>query len=329
MCWDGRVKSRDRLVIGIALLVLVMTLPGFVLSALGMKPAAMVAGLGGLTVLLSAVFANRNIALALCLPMAFFSWAAMLAADSPWWAAIVMAAASAASGVTARWGYSGTVVIAPITIGFIISQPPAVASSSPALSVGAMMLVTTGLVAGIGWFLSPRLPRPKVKPSSSPRAGAYAAVTGLLTGAAAWAVSAMHLGHAGGWMIMTILIVVQPYLQDEWTRALNRVGGTILGFALSAIAIPLERLPSIVYALGAISMLVALAARALHHPYWVYTTFLTLSIVLMDGSTGSLAETAWQRLAATLVGALASLIAMAILLPQYRKSAAIHGVERY
>lgn len=321
--------NRKGVLLGSLVLVVTMLLPGFVLSAFGLTEAAGIAALVGVCVLLASLLADRRVAVLLVPPLAVAGWLACLVSDRPWLAALVMACCAGAAGLTARWGMASAVSMAPITVGFVLADPPALRADNPALTTGVIMLATGLLTAAAGWLMARHLPSPSLQSASAPRAEAYAALLALLTGVAAWIVVTFHWSHAGAWLIMTILVVVQPYLQDSWTRTLNRLAGTVLGFVLAIACMPLGQWPPFAYVVGAVAMFLALAAKVQHRAYWIYATFLTLAIVMLEGTGTSIEDTARERLVATLVGAAMALIATAILAPIYRRSATQRGLDRW
>ena len=144
---------------------------------------------------------------------------------------------------------------------------------------------------------------------------------------ASW--TASGLGHAGAWLLMTYFVVIQPYLQDGWRKALERAIGTVFGFVIAmglGLVIEVEWL---LLALGVGGLVLGIWVRIKNAPYWAYTAALTVGIVLAEGASNSVVSTGEQRLWATVVGTGASLAAMAVLVPIYRRSAQRVGIDHY
>lgn len=187
-------------------------------------------------------------------------------------------------------------------------------------------LAQVGLVSGVGALASVGLvqlvtggqqPAGQGKVSTS-RASGFAA---MVASAAAITTAIAVIGqwhHAGGWLIMTPFLVLQPYLRDALSRSVKRGLGTILGFAVSfAIATVLNQ-GWVIYALGIGCAALTLYALQRHWDYAVYTAALTVSIILIQGAGTSIEQTGQLRLAATIIGVLISLAIMVVANPVYR-----------
>lgn len=152
------------------------------------------------------------------------------------------------------------------------------------------------------------------------RARGYALILSLTTVITTAIAVVWQWGHAGGWLIMTPLIVLQPYLHDALAKSIRRALGTTVGFAIAfslAIFVP-ERWAIYAIALGfAIAAIVAMERR---WDYSIYAVFLTVTIVLWEGSSTSITHTDLARLVATLAGIGLALCIMVAALPFYRRA---------
>jgi uncharacterized membrane protein YccC len=102
------------------------------------------------------------------------------------------------------------------------------------------------------------------------------------------AAGAVWISHRLGlpyayWMAITVVIVQQPYIATTWQRALERVGGTLVGGALAAALGLLLHTPFALTA--AVFPLAALTMAFRPVSYTLFVTFLTPLIVLIVGVT--------------------------------------------
>ncbi len=319
-----RVLALLGVVLGIALV------PALVLTALGRSDAATMAVFGALTALVAGLTAGWRVAVAATLVLAGASAVAVPLSGTAWAAALLLASVSAVVALTARRGQAAALLLIPISLAFTVSEPPMGELEEPQRA-----LIVLAITAGAGLFatvagrvgLPVRLPEaPHV---SRQRAAWFAVQLGLLVVAATWVTVAYQLGHTGAWLIMTILIVVQPYLQDGMRIAVQRALGTVLGFAVAMAFIFVTGWPVVLFVAGGLFMFAALVFRIEKRPYWQYAALLTPAIVLLEGGSGSLADTAWQRLLATVLGAVTALALMAMVRPLYQRAAQEHGLEHW
>lgn len=329
---DARVhKATKAIVGGVIILVLATLLPGLVMSAIGWSAATGVAILGVMSSFIASVMSSWRVGLGLALPLAIASALAASVTHNPWLAALVMLVVAGSRGLLAMRGLHVALTTAVIAVGFVVAQPPASATSLPdSLFVGIVMLAFALYGAGIVALLSRRLPSLKPTPALvAPRAELFAVTSGILMAVATWFVIRLDLGHTGAWMLLTIVVVLQPYVQDGFHKALQRAGGTILGFAGAMIVGYLIHWTPLLYMLGMVAMGAALIMMMTKRPYWVYAAYLTAAIVLLEGASTSIEDTAEQRLAATLVGAAAALAVTLALQPWAKRVATKRGLTHY
>jgi hypothetical protein len=308
-------------------------LPGLMLSVLDWESVAGVAAMGAMTCFIAAILGGWRLALGLALPLAIASGLAVALSGNPWLAALLMAVAAGAKGVAAGRGLQGAYIMAPISVGFILAQPPRPdVAMPPALFVGLVVLAAglyATLVVIVLLRLLPPLPPPALKPIAPALARIYGIVLGLMVGIAAWFVVRFDLGHGGAWLMLTIIVVLQPFVQDGIERVLGRAAGTTLGFAIAFAIAKVTDAPAVIYTFGMAAMVVAVIFLMSKRPYWQYAALLTTAIVLLEGAATSVVDTDLTRLAATLVGSAAVLLVTAVALPIAKKSATSRGVTHY
>jgi hypothetical protein len=122
-------------------------------------------------------------------------------------------------------------------------------------------------------------------------------------------------GH-GYWIPLTVLFVLKPSSDDTWERAAMRTAGTVAGLVLAtALAEALGASP-VPIAL-ALAIAAAFAYALLRLEYALFTTAITVFVVLLTDSLGEGAiEAADQRALATALGI--ALAAVAIAIPRFR-----------
>lgn len=306
------------------------------LLALAAAPAILAASLGAGAVagdlvlatmagLIAATIAPVRPAVLAALALAVGAALAVPAAASPIFAALLMAGCGIGMGVAALAGISSAVTLVPITVGFIVSEPPDASAFEVGLTVAAAALF--GVL--LGALVRRRIPHKAPEAMNPVRAGAYGVILALLAGISAWIVVDRGLAHAGAWLLMTYFVVMQPYLQDGWIKALQRAGGTILGFVVAIALALVVQLTSLEFLLGVVAMVAANWDRIRGCPYWRYTAIMTVGVVLAEGATASVVTTGEQRLLATVAASAASLLAMAALYPVYKRTADRAGLDHY
>ena len=164
---------------------------------------------------------------------------------------------------------------------------------------------------------------------SRSRATAFATLLTVTTVATTSIAVGWHWGHAGGWMVMTPFIVIEPYLQSGWHKSLGRAAGTVGGFAIAiGLSTVLGTSPLLAVA-GVGFAAMAIIADVRHLDYGLYALFLTPAVVVLEGWGGNVEQTAVLRLEATLIGVGLALVAMAIARPMYRREARAHSLTNY
>ena len=306
--------------------ILIGLLPGLVLERLGLGSIGGDAATAVMAGMLAAFYGGIRTGAVLACLVGVGSAIAIPASASPVMAALLMAAAGAAMGWAAVSGRNSGVVLGPIVVAFVLGEAP---KGAAPVAVGVALAVSALYGAVLGHFMSKRAKPPALEPLVTERAAAYGAILALLLAIGGWLVVERGLGHTGAWMLMTILLVMQPYIQDSWVKTWQRAAGTVLG-GLAAIGVGLViHLPLILYLLAGLCFFLGLRARLLGKPYWRAVSGLTIGIVLLEGVGTSVTTTGVERLEATLAGTTAALLAMVVMDPFYRRTAAKAGLDHY
>lgn len=317
---------RGKIILALIVPVVVGLLPGLVLNWLGLGSISGDATIAIMAGLMAGLYNGERIGLLLSGWVAVAAGLAVVASSQPILAALLMAATGLSMGVAAKGGRHSYVVMGPITVAFVLAEPPSAASW---WTVGLVLGVCSVYGAVLGGLAGRRMKRPTLESLGTPRALAYGLILALLLAVGGWVVVQRDLGHAGAWMLMTMMIVVQPYLQDGWTRSLQRALGTVAGFVVAVLIGVLMPYAWLLYTISAVAFVMGFRDRFGGKAYWQFVAWLTLGIVLVEGASTSVVDTAEQRLFATLAGAGAALLAMAIMGPIYRSRALASGIEHY
>lgn len=321
---------------GIVALMIIMAVallvPSFALGAIGKQEMASVAILPIIVGLFSAMMAGPRVALIAAPVLALLNALATLSAHVAWAALLVMAIAAFAMGITSRFGFNTALTLAPITIGFTLGGPAHLSDSAGtnALLVGAVTLGAVLWGTLFGWQLHTRMPKQPPAEDTWGRATIFALTLAVLTGIAAFITVHWDWGHTGAWFILTVVLILRPYVQDALSRGVQRALGTVIGFAIVIVIYLAIPWTPVLYLFGAAFMVAAMLVQMdPTKPYWVFTALLTPAIVLCEGAATSVVTTDVHRLGATLVGVALSLVAEALLYPGYRAGAKRRGLDHF
>jgi len=293
--------------------------------------AAGLIGLAGLGLVLVTLTAGIRAGVIASIVMGVLGGIAIAGGQNVLIQVIVMVLAAALLGLTARWKWNRGFILLPITLAFVAAESPA---QEPLQTGVAFGLAMTGyaLIATLGTALlrgKHHASEQQRATSSWSRTIGYAIVLGTAAIATTTIAVSLDWGHTGGWLIMTPFIVISPYVQDGWRKAINRAIGTVGGFAIaSALAFVLGSGPALSVMGVAFAALTAVALVKQWH-YAIYALCLTPAIVILESIGRPVEQTADNRLIATILGVGISLAVMAVAVPTYRRTAKEAGIDHY
>lgn len=209
--------------------------------------------------------------------------------------------------------------------------------------------ITLGIAALTGDATAPR--RPGIGPATSWRSRVTATLSphlalsaprcrlairlALAVAIGESVVQAASLDH-GIWLVLTLLVILRTDRSSTWTRAVQRVGGTIVGSVLAAVLLQVlggQRLPvgsHLIILVLVFMVLVGLAMPLISVNYGYFVVALTpLALVMSDLSGPSSWRTAATRAALTVAGGALAIVADAVVLPvreSHRLPAQMAGV---
>lgn len=312
--------------------IAVVLLPGLVLTAIGLSSFASISALIAIAVAIPTMRVSPRMGLLASGVLAVASTLAVPAGASPLWAGVLMVVMALLTGLAAHVGASSALIMAPISITFLLAEPVTTTDGAPvdAWLVGAVVLASAMWAVGVASLLARGHERAQLQAPSLSRSVIYAGTLAVAVGIAMTIVVDRGLGHGGAWFVMTLLIVIQPYVQDALRKTVERGLGTVLGFGIAMVVIAL--LPNEVpryLAGGVFAVLATIALLVQHRPYWQYVTVLTPAIVLLEGAAVDTTATAWQRLTFTLLGVALAVMIELMLYPLVRRGANRAGVDHY
>ncbi|MET0385449.1 MAG: FUSC family protein [Polyangiales bacterium] len=134
----------------------------------------------------------------------------------------------------------------------------------------------------------------------------------LATAATVLVVKVLALDH-GYWATLTCLVIMQPHGTQTWAKALQRVGGTVVGAGVALLVASWVGEPRVLMAV--VFSLVTIAVAMLPLNYGAFTVFLTPAFVLLAETHAGHTDLAGLRIMNTLLGAGIALIGSRLLFP--------------
>jgi uncharacterized membrane protein YccC len=135
---------------------------------------------------------------------------------------------------------------------------------------------------------------------------------GVTAGVAVAFTTAFAIPHAQ-WVVITVLVLLQPHPSATVTRAVQRIGGTVLGGMVAAVIATYVRDPRII--MGLAFVLSAISTAVLQLNYALYSFLLTPTFVLLAEVSAGDWNLAWVRITNTLLGGALAFAANALLWP--------------
>ncbi|MFM9135155.1 MAG: FUSC family protein [bacterium] len=313
---------------------------GMVFIALMIPPVLLLMlGVGGLTSLcvyggviaITAGFYDLRLSALLSVIAGASAFVAVLVHPYPLAGGLFMGLLAGGAALTAQRGLHSPVLVVPLAISITLTAPPTITDVSPGpatavfagLAMAACGLWVTGASRVI---LGERQPHFPTRPHGRSAAITYAAVMAVVVGLATWGVLAQGPIDHGGWLILTLVVILQPSTKDTVRKTLERLGGTVGGLAIALVLALVDLPPVLQLSMSAALLYCALASRfVLRLPYWVYVLLLTPAIILMNAKATSALDLVVERFAFTALGAVLAIgVAFAVkvvLIERHRRRA--------
>ncbi|SJN08333.1 hypothetical protein FM113_02120 [Leucobacter sp. 7(1)] len=223
-----------------------------------------------------------------------------------------------AYGLAARKGVGKAVLQLPILVPYFMMSPPPLFTDPPVFDAayftgvlvvinvtGAWAILVLHLALGKRELVALSVPDPRVPVL-------YGTVLGLMSA------TVMLLGTTTGvkshwvWVTLTLYVLADPTQLLTPKRMVGRLMGTFAGFAAVALMALLGIPDPVLQVLALPALWLCLTFLVLHKPYWEYSLFLTISVVLMNSRGINTLLLDAERFAFTLVGAGLSALAAVI-----------------
>lgn len=301
----------------IGMLTIALMAPAVLLGISGQSGLASVFVYGGI-IAISALFYDPRLAVILSAVAGIAGTIAVLLNPYPLAGAAFFGILTGACALTAKRGIHSPVLMVPVFVSFLLVAPPTVPPLSTvpaALMTGAVLMLGGLWAAGSARVLLGR-PRSEVarKELATSAAAVYGITMGLILGVAAWAVLTYAKYHEGAWLLLTLIILLQPSPHDTFAKSLQRLGGTLAGCLIALVLILIDIPSTLVLVIGGVLIFGALTVRyVLKRPYWEYVTILTPAVILLSSSGTDRVRVAEDRAAFTLIATtVALLVAVAV-----------------
>jgi hypothetical protein len=279
-------------------------------------------GFYGLFAGIAAIGNHRRLGLIATALLAVGGGLAVSFAWSPLLGALLFAGIGVVIGMSTRWHLQSIVGTIGIGIGFLIVVPPTLPWFPPPTAFDAgYSLAVAGILAGTGvWtvlaygYLTRKMPSRPREPIPERTIYYFTIALAVALFVGTYIVLRWYPGGTGAWLIMTILIVLQPDWDTLRTKTLHRIFGTLLGVAIAAILVLV--IPPNLHALVGLPLILGALAYKQGGVYWRYTTVLTPGVVLLvtQGLDQSKALTTDATRLAFTLGAIAVVVVVATLL---------------
>ncbi len=313
--------TRGQRLLIIGLLTIALMAPPVLLGISGQFDLASAFVYGGI-IAIGAVFYDLRLAVTLSVLAGVAGIALALLNPYPLAGAVVFGLLTGACALSAKRGLHSAVLMVPVFLSFVLAAPPDVPGMSalPAALLTGVVLLLGGLWATASARVLLGRPRrePEGQPLSTRATIAYAVLMAVVVGIAAWGVLTFAKDHQGAWLLLTLIIVLQPSLNDTFAKSLQRLGGTLLGGVLALALILVGVDSTLALIIGGIVLFAAFAVRyVLKRPYWEYVTVLTPAAILLNTPGLDAMTVAEDRVAytviATVVGLVLALLIKAVL----------------
>ncbi len=110
------------------------------------------------------------------------------------------------------------------------------------------------------------------------------------------------------WLTLTIYLLTKPTRHLDFDMIFARVGGTFIGSIVALAVISVVEHSAAIYVIAGILMVTALTIMAEKRAYWIYASFLTPAVILLDSAGNGQVTLASERFEFTLLGAVIAVI---------------------
>ena len=304
-----------RFALGIGFFFLLL-LPGILITATLVGGAASVFLYGALPVAAAFFGGARKLSLFVIAFMTIAGTLARALDSAPLPSALLVGLVALIIGLAARRGLSSPILTLGIVLGFLVMSPPELTNKDSSIFSGIDPVLATAILLAAGGFWAllvgmvvrkkaPTVPENKVVDLSV--VVPYALSLAISTGFVTFFLLYFSAGSLGAWMILTIFVIMKPDRDSTMLKTKDRILGTFAGTAIAIVAIEILHLINSQQGFVQITFALLFFGIAMSYfvpgPYWVYVTFLTPGVILLDSnSVSNQDEVALSRIAFTLGG---------------------------
>lgn len=318
---SGKGLKKSRAPLEIFGLLFLLLLPGLVVALFQAGGAATVLVYGALPVVMAYFRGATKSIWGILLFMVAAGTLARWLDQNPLPSAILMAVVALIIGLSARRGSTSPILWVGSILGFLIVRPPKLGDTGWQFFDGLNPILATAILLFIGglWVrliitaLPHKIPNStEAAPRTTLEMVPYALALTISTGLSTYFILLYAPGSFGGWLILTIFVVLQAQpgltITKFRDRVLGNVGGGIIAFVLILVLQSLNQQRTVMQLVLAIVFFGISMFYLVPGPYWKYVLFSTPGVILLDSNVVSdqLSIDIW-RVGSTLIGALLAL----------------------
>lgn len=296
----------------IALLTVSLMVPPVLFAIAGQVALASVFVYGG-AIAMAATFYSMRLAIGLSFLAGGTGMIAVLLNTYPVAGGVFFGLLTGGCALAARRGLHSPVLMVPVFVSFLLVAPPEIAGASgftAVLLTGAVLALGGLWLTGTARVLFGRSMGGAQRHEFGPRAAvAFGVIMGVLLGVAAWGVLSFARFHEGAWLLLTLIMVMQPSPKDTVTKSLQRLAGTVAGGLIAVTLIVLGLGDPYALLVAGVLLFGAFTLRfALKRPYWEFVGLLTPAIILLDTKPGDGLKIAEDRVGFTVLAVVVALL---------------------
>lgn len=246
-------------------------------------------------------------AVALVVAYAVGCCAVVFVHGDPLSASLVMGVSCYVAATTARRGIQSPVLLVPATMAIVLVRPPdlpAPFASNAYLAILVGGVLVTGVWAAlVVHIFTRRLPKAEANPVDIAHVWRYAITMGVIVTVTTYIVVKYYDETYAGWLIIAMIVVLQPTSHETLKMAFQRSLGTVGGALVAVVIAELSGSSTLELSLGMLVFAVGLTVR-LDVPVWQFVGLVTIAVVLFNSASTDPRTVSLDRVGYTVIGAL-------------------------
>lgn len=228
--------------------------------------------------------------------------------------ALILLALGVLYGYAAGRGIGSAVLQLPILTPYFMMSPPSLFTDPPVIGLDYFVGVVVVMLLSGGWTIlllhlvagKRELKHVEVPDRRVPLL--YGTILGVFSAVVMVIGTTVELGSHWVWVTLTLYVLADPTRLIA-AKMTGRMLGTLAGFAVVTILALIGIPDSVLQILALPAVWLCLYFMIVKSPYWQYTLFLTIGVVLMNSFGVSTLLLDGERIAFTLLGAALSILA--------------------